>query len=251
MEFVLIPAGEFMMGSADSAEEVARKTNSITAQAEWFQDEHPQHLVRITKPFYIGKYEVTQEQWAVLMGKSRSTFMGATKPVEQISWDNCQDYIKALNKLGKGVFRLPTEAEWEYACRAGTATSFHFGETISTEQANYNGNYTYGDGRRGINNAETLGVGSFSPNAFGLYDMHGNVREWCEDWYAEDYYAKSPTDDPTGPESGGARVLRGGAWSYLARDLRSANRFWYPPTFQISSAGFRLVLLPESLRGEK
>jgi formylglycine-generating enzyme required for sulfatase activity len=228
MEMVFIPAGEFMMGSAFS--ETPRD-----------YDEGPEHRVKITKPFYLGKYEVTQGDWLKIMGSNPSHFKGNQRlPVERVSWDDCQEF---LSRAGDGL-RLPTEAQWEYACRVGTTTPFHFGNTISTEQANYDGNYPYGDGPKGVFREKTMPVGSFPPNAWGLYDMHGNVYEWCQDWYDEEYYEKSPEEDPVGPDGGGGRVLRGGSWnaSYGARLCRSANRGRRDPTYRHDSNGFRAAL---------
>jgi formylglycine-generating enzyme required for sulfatase activity len=246
LELVLIPAGEFQMGGDESPEEVARKSGGVPDNirktiADWCKNEHPQHKVRITKPFYMGKHEVTQEQWERVMGNNPCHFKGAKNPVEQISWNDTQEFIKKLNaRVGeKGAFGLPTEAEWEYACRAGTVTPFHTGDTISTAQANYNGNHTYGDGRKGEYRKKTIAVGSFAANAFGLYDMHGNVWEWCQDWYGK--YDAGAKDDPTGPATGDGRVLRGGSWYYYPRLCRSAGRAWIYPALRLLNYGFRLL----------
>ena len=232
LELVLIPAGEFMMGSPED-------------EGQRAGDEGPQHRVRITNPFYMSKYEVTQEQWERVMGNNPANFKGAKNPVEQVSWNDCQGFIKTLNGLGKevGTFSLPTEAEWEYACRAGTSTPFHTGETISTDEANYNGNYTYGNGRKGQYREKTVAVGSFAPNKFGLYDMHGNAWEWCEDWYAADYYKNSPKEDPPGPARGEGRVLRSGSRSCFPWYCRSSFRHMDWPSYRVNNgAGCRLVL---------
>jgi len=229
---VLIPAGEFEMGGDESPEEVVRKIGGVQTEpgwSLWFRNEQPHHRVRITRSFWIGKHEVTQEVWAKVMGDNPSHFKGARNPVERVSWEDCQEFLKKLNTLvprpaplpggeGEGMraeFRLPTEAQWEYACRAGTKTPFHFGETISTDQANYDGNYTYGKGRKGAYRQKTVEVGSFPANAWGLHDMHGNVLEWCSDRYADEYYRESPREDPSGPADDPdvyQRVLRGGSW---------------------------------------
>ena len=228
MELVLIPAGEFMMGSENGD-----------------SDEKPAHRVRITKPFYLGKYEVTQAQWQAVMGSNPSHFKGSGNlPVETVSWDDCQDFCRKLNDLlarrGEQVLvRLPTEAEWEYACRAGTTTPFHFGATISTDQANYDGNYTYGNGRKGEYRKKTVPVSSFSPNAWGLYNMHGNVWEWCQDRYGA--YPSGAQEDPTGPASGEYRVLRGGSWFSVPWFLRSAYRNRLRPDFRNINFGFRVA----------
>jgi formylglycine-generating enzyme required for sulfatase activity len=168
-------------------------------------DEKPQHRVRITKPFYLGKYLVTQEQWEAVMGNNPSHFKGPKNPVEQVSWDDCQQFLRqAQREVGVrgGKFQLPTEAQWEYACRAGSTTRYCFGDDESGL-----GEYAWYDKNSGN---KTHPVGEKKPNAWGLYDMHGNVWEWCQDWYDGGYYANSPTDDPTGP--GSNRVLRGGSW---------------------------------------
>ena len=195
MKLVLIPPGEFDMGSPDS---------DISASYR----EKPQHRVRITRPFYLGKYPVTQPQWEAVMGSNPSNVKGPKNPVETVSWDLCQLFLKKLNaKIAGhgGTFVLPTEAQWEYACRAGTTTKFYCGddEALLTEYAWYKANG--GD--------KTHPVGEKMPNPWGLYDMSGNVWQWCQDWYDERYYANSPTDDPAGPSGGLARVDRGGGCS--------------------------------------
>ena len=218
MEMVLIPAGEFLMGSPDSA------------------FEKPQHRVRITKPFYLGKYPVRQWQWTVVMGNYPSHFRGRNNPVEWVTWDDCQQFLDKLNADSHaegGKFQLPTEAQWEYACRAGSTTRYCFGD--DEDQL---GEYAwYGGKLRRI----THPVGTKKPNAWGLYDMHGNVSEWCQDWYAKDYYAKSVTDDPTGPTSGLRRVHRGGGWDSLAKFCRSASRASDEPGSRGIDRGFRVA----------
>ncbi|MGO8703252.1 MAG: formylglycine-generating enzyme family protein [Candidatus Brocadiia bacterium] len=245
MKLVLIPAGEFKMGGDEPPEQVARKSAGEEAKAEWFQNEQPQHRVKITKPFYMGVYVVTQAQYEAVMGENPSNFQGERNPVEQVSWDDAMEFCKKLSAKTGQTIRLPTEAEWEYACRAGTTTPFNTGETISTDQANYDGTSAYGNGRKGECRGKTVAVGSFAANGFGLYDMHGNVWEWCQDWYDEGYYKNSPTDDPPGPEKGEMRVLRGGSWLDLPRRCRSANRFGYGPSFRHDYVfGFRVVCAP-------
>ncbi|MFP6693880.1 MAG: formylglycine-generating enzyme family protein [Pirellulales bacterium] len=252
LEFVLIPAGEFMMGSPKS--ELKRS------------DDETQHLVRITKPFYFQKTEFTQAAYVILrkrgnrFAKNDSRYVDWRHPVEQASWDDAhQNIIADLNQRGVGAFTLPTEAEWEYACRAGTTTPFHLGGTISNDTANYNGYRVEENGEtfyhtggqlpwgNGAGNKtfrqKPTPVGIFPANAFGLRDMHGNVWEWCQDWYGEDYYANSPQDDPTGPKEGNRRVVRGGAWGISAVwDLRSASRKSFPQDRRGSAGGYRLVL---------
>jgi formylglycine-generating enzyme required for sulfatase activity len=227
LELVLIPAGKFMMGSPKGEEE--RGSNET------------QHEVTISRPFHMGKYEVTQEQYEQIIGKNPSHFRGAKNPVECVSWDDAQEFCKKLSqKTGKAV-SLPTEAQWEYACRAGTTTRFHTGETISTDQANYDGDEAYGNGQKGEYRKKTVAVGSFKPNAWGLYDMHGNVWEWCQDWYGE--YPKGAVRDPDGPCNGTWRVLRGGAWYDYSRFCRSAYRSWYDSENRTDYLGFRVVVV--------
>src|SRR4029077_17171790 len=157
-------------------------------------------------------YTVTQEQWQTLMGNNPSLFKGEKNlPVETVSWNDCQKFVKKLREKDKKAYRLPSEAEWEYACRAGTTTAFHFGETISTDQANYNGNFTYGNGKKGTFRDKTTPVGNFPANAWGLHDMHGNVLEWCQDWH--DDYPEKDVVDPKGSDEGNQRMLRGGTWN--------------------------------------
>jgi len=226
LEMVLIPAGEFLMGSPDSDKDA-------------FPGEKAQHRVRITKPFYLGKYLVTQEQWETVVGSNPSSFKGQKNPVERLSWDDCQEFLEKLNaKAGKqgGTFVLPSEAQWEYACRAGSTTKYCFGD----DEARL-GDYAW----YGKNSGDTTHpVGEKKPNGWGLYDMHGNVWEWCQDWYEDRYYAKSPTDDPTGPTSGLSRVIRGGGWNNPAEICRSAIRSGGVPGFAQWNAGFRVCRVP-------
>jgi len=220
MRLVLIPAGRFMMGSP--ATEAGRSGN-----------EGPQHEVTISKPFYMGVFEVTQEQYEQIMGVNPSYFKGAKNPVEQVSWDDAVEFCEKLSaRTGKKVM-LPTEAQWEYACRAGTTTAFHTGDALKPGQANAAFPSNPGVWDRimawlgmssGQNTIQTTPASSFPPNGFGLYDMHGNVWEWCSDWYGEDYYANSPKTDPRGPDSGSYRVLRGGGWGLSPLYCRSACR---------------------------
>jgi formylglycine-generating enzyme required for sulfatase activity len=230
LEMVLIPAGSFMMGSPDSEKD---RSN----------DEGPQHRVTISKPFYMGKFEVTQAQWQAVMGSNPSNFKNCDNcPVERVSWNDAQEFIKKLNALNDGfTYRLPSEAEWEYACRAGTTTAFSFGDSLSSTQANFNGNYPYGNAPKGEYKGKTTPVGNYQPNAFGLYDMHGNVWEWCQDWYDENYYKNSPSTDPKGPSAGSFRVLRGGGWYDFARLCRPAIRDRGTPDDRYYFLGFRLI----------
>ena len=221
-------------------------------------DEGPQHEVTISRPFYLGIHPVTQEQYQGVMGANPSYFSpqglgsyaigGLGKyakkldtrsfPVEEASWNDAVTFCRKLSELPEEkrrgrVYRLPTEAEWEYACRGGahSSTPFYFGNSLSSAQANF-----------GRQVGRTTTVGSYPANAFGLHDMHGNVCELCQDWYAVDYYANSPKKDPQDPSSGQDRVRRGGSCSAGARDCRSASRFWMPPDYRHSSTGFRVAL---------
>jgi formylglycine-generating enzyme required for sulfatase activity len=174
------------------------------------------------------------------MGNTPSNFKGDTLPVETVSWDDCQEFVEELGRKTGKRFVLPTEAEWEHAARAGTTTPFHFGETISTDQANYDGNSAYGKGSKGVYRKTTTPVGSFPPNAWGLFDMHGNVWEWCEDWYGP--YASGDIKDPQGGRKGTARVLRGGSWIGGPLMCRSAFRRGDEPGDRYFLFGCRVLL---------
>ncbi len=238
-EMVVLPAGEFLMGSPASEE-------------GRYDDEGPQHRVTIAKPFAVGKYEVTFAEWDVCRragGCSHNPepddegWGRVNRPVINTNWNDAQKYVQWLSrKTGKG-YRLLSESEWEYAARAGTTTPFHFGDTISTGQANYDGDEVYGSGRRGVNRERTVVVGSFPANSFGLYDMHGNVWEWMEDcWHAN--YVGAPADGSawtSGCDINDARVLRGGSWSGEPESLRSVYRTWNPTGNRDNNVGFRVA----------
>jgi formylglycine-generating enzyme required for sulfatase activity len=259
MKLARIPAGKFLMGSP--ASEAERNDNEL------------QHEVEIGRPFWMGIYEVTQAEYAKLMGPSRAE--GAKNhnqinpgsrfhakaggspdhPAENMFWRHAVEYCKRLSavpeekKAGR-VYRLPTEAEWEYACRAGTSTPFYFGLSLDSKLANFNGAFPYGTADRGPYLRQTSKVGSYKPNAWGLYDMHGNVQEWCGDYYDPNYYKNSPKKDPKGPEKGVLstdyhndfyRVVRGGSWLDEARACRSAYRFRAMPHDGYQIIGFRVV----------
>ncbi len=228
-QMVQIKGGTFMMGSPTSEPERYNKET--------------QHQVTLSD-FKIGKYEVTQAQWQAVMGSNPSNFKDCDNcPVENVSWEDIQEFLKKLNEKyppsgGRGLYRLPTEAEWEYACRTGTSTPFHTGNNLTTEQANYNG-FPYNGNPEGQYREKTTPVGSFSPNAWGLYDMHGNVWEWCSDWYGA--YPSGAQTNPQGPATGSLRVLRGGSWVDYARFCRSAFRHYNSPSFRGYFYGFRLA----------
>jgi len=186
--------------------------------------------------------EVTQGQWKAVMRNNPSEFKdcGDDCPVEQVSWDDVQKFIKNLNQTEKKEYRLPTEAEWEYACRAGTDTPFAFGKCLSTDQANYDGHHPLSGCTEGKYRKKTVPVASFAPNKWGLYDMHGNLWEWCQDWYAD--YPSGSVTDPMGPTSGSCYVFRGGSWLINAESCRSARRLGFLPEVRYTILGFRLVL---------
>jgi RNA polymerase sigma factor (sigma-70 family) len=232
MKFVWIPPGNFLMGTPKGEE-----------RGQIVHDE-TQHKVTLTKGFYMGVYPVTQEQWQEVMGANPSQFKGEKNlPVEMVSWNDCEEFIEKLRERDKKPYRLPTEAEREYSCRAGTTTPFNFGDTISTDQANYDGSGTYGRGKQGANREKTTPVGSFPANAWGLYDMHGNVVQWCQDWLGD--YPKDDVVDPQGPETGKARLVRGGSWYGHPQYLRSAFRYAFEPDFRHGRVGLRVCFCPE------
>ncbi len=227
LELIEIPGGSFMMGSPED---------------EGDNSEKPQHKVTI-QPFFMGKFQVTQAQWQIVMGNNPARFQDSPlHPVERVSWEEAVEFCDRLSQKTGKEYRLPTEAEWEYACRAGTTTPFHFGETISTELANYNGEATYGEGVKGEYRKQTTPVGYFKvANNFGLYDMHGNVFEWCEDDWHENYQ-DAPTDG-TAWLSGnsGTKVVRGGSWLDIPGNCRSAYRIDVTREDRYDVIGFRVV----------
>ncbi len=232
MEFALIPAGQFMMGSP--LHEPGRDMDERL------------HRVTLTRPFYFQTTEVTQRQWQKVMGYNPSQFKkcGDDCPVETVSWNEVQEFISKLNQLeGTKAYRLPTEAEWEYACRAGTETPFYTGTCISTDQANFNGKRPMPVCLAGEYRDKTVPVRSFAPNSWGLYEMHGNVWEWCQDPYWKKYPKESVTD-PTGPSSGVIKVLRGGSWYSRQHLIRSAFRRQDIPDYRSHAIGFRVAKSP-------
>lgn len=214
---------------------------SPEAEAERDKDESPQHEVKVPG-FFMGKYEITQAQYQAIMGSNSSNFKGEKRPVESVSWDDAVEFCKKLSQKTGKIYRLPSEAEWEYACRAGTKTPFYFGETITTDLVNYNGDYPYGSAPKGEYRQQTTDVGKFSPNSFGLYDMHGNVYEWCQDVY-NDNYQNAPKDGSawlTGKDNN-MKLLRGGSWILSAWNCRSANRLDSAHARRDYDVGFRVV----------
>ena len=223
--FRWMPPGRFFMGSPKDEPERS--------------DRELQHEVELTQGFWLGDTACTQALWEAVMGENPSRFIGPERPVENVSWFDCQEFIARVNKeLPVLNPRLPTEAQWEYACRAGTTTPFWFGETVTPEQVNYNGKYPYADAEKGIYRQQTVEVRTLEPNGWGLYETHGNVWEWCSDWYGE--YEEGLAVDPQGPAKGGNRVLRGGSWVKEARNCRSAARGAINPGLRSIGAGFRL-----------
>jgi formylglycine-generating enzyme required for sulfatase activity len=246
LEMVMIPSGSFIMGSPETE--------------EGSTDERPQHQVTI-KAFCLGKYQVTQAQWKAVAAFPQvnkelkldpSRFKGDNRPVEQVSWEDAVEFCDRLSIHTKRQYRLPSEAEWEYACRSGTTTPFHFGQTITTDLANYRGtdneeykwSGSYGQGPKGVYREETTAVGSFGvANNFGLYDMHGNVWEWCQDdWHSD--YEGAPTDGSawlSSEESSDRKLLRGGSWPDNPEDCRSAYRGFIILGLGNDHLGFRVV----------
>ena len=251
MKLVLIPPGKFQMGSP-----------STEAGAD---SDEQQHLVKVTKPFCIGAHEVTQAEFQRVMGRNPSNFCAEATgkvsvrgidtnrfPVERVSWKTAGEFCEKLSSMSDErssgrTYRLPTEAEWEFACRAGTDTPFHFGAQLNGNEANCRGDRPYGTSETGPRVNRTARVGSYTPNAFGLYDMHGNVWEWCSDWYDGQYYLAAPMDNPTGPSKREYRVARGGSWLNEGAICRSAMRNYVDWFKRDNGVGFRVVaILPDS-----
>lgn len=239
MDLVWIPAGEFQMGVDDGS-----------------GDEAPVHAVTLTTGFWMGRHEVTQAQWERVMGRNPAYFPEPTRPVESVSWEDCRDFLKALNKTVAAQVppgaraRFPTEAEWVYACRAGTRTAFWFGDDAGQlsrygnfADADETENLSWRDARQRDGFAGTAPVGSFPPNPWGLHDMHGNVWEWCSDWYGP--YPSNAVVNPKGPSAGHRRVIRGGGWGVTAEDCRSANRYRFKPEMLGGNVGLRVVVSTE------
>jgi formylglycine-generating enzyme required for sulfatase activity len=288
MKLTLIPSGEFMMGSNECAEQTKtffNKTYDEDLQtADRFKDEHPWHLVQILQPFYLGTYHVTRGQFRQFVADTHfktdaekddnpgadgwnpdkkkfdfnvkyswrdAGFLQTDEhPVVNVSWNDAVAFCQWLSKKGSKTYRLPTEAEWEYACRAGTTTHYYSGDDPETlakvanvRDATYKAKFPYATSTIKASDGYvfTSPVGSFQPNAFGLHDMLGNVRQWCSDWYESGYYATSSVDDPAGPDSGDLRVLRGGSWYFWPSLTRSATRYGLAPTVRNGDTGFRVA----------
>lgn len=244
--FVLAPAGSFEMGSPPA--EVGHRTN-----------EGPAREVVVGKPFYLAATPVTQREFLLVTGRNPAKFHadnggGPDHPVEMVSWDDAARFCLYLSespeeKAAGRTYRLPTEAEWEYACRAGKAgTPFGHGPALAAHHANFAAEHPYGDAASGGSIGRTTPVTQFPANAWGLHDMHGNVWEWCADWYSESYYRQSPTRDPAGPPAGRFRVLRGGAWKNQGAACRAAYRNALAPHTRDSATGFRVVLVLDEQR---
>jgi formylglycine-generating enzyme required for sulfatase activity len=269
LELVRVNPGTFHMGAAEDEIQTIVRTVKGKDRGD-FEDEFPQRAVKLTQPFYISRYTVTQEQYASVTGKKPSQFSeeGELKelvkgldtsrfPVENVSWLDAQAYCRRLNdryldKLPEVLrkanysFHLPTEAQWEYACRAKTTSPFHFGDMLNGKQANCDGNYPFGGDEKGPYLRRTEKVGSYELNDWGLYDMHGNVWQWCEDAYDPDFYLKGGDRDPLNAGNfGDPRVLRGGCYNDEAWQCRSARRFRSAPDSRDATVSFRVVLRVE------
>ncbi|WP_422615651.1 SUMF1/EgtB/PvdO family nonheme iron enzyme [Nodularia spumigena] len=237
LDMVKIPGGKFLMGSPEN-------------EPKRFENESPQHSVTI-QPFFTGKFTITQAQWAAVaafdkvkidLNPDPSNFKGANRPVESVSWNHAVEFCARISQKTGKTYRLPSEAEWEYACRAGTTTPFYFGETLTTDLANYDGNYTYGSAPKGEYRKQTTDVGKFSANPFGLYDMCGNIWEWCQDeWHKN--YDNAPADARVWlvKNDNPFRLLRGGSWYDFPGDCRSAYRNNLYPDLAYGTFGFRVV----------
>jgi formylglycine-generating enzyme required for sulfatase activity len=264
LTMVEIPAGTFLMGSPPGEEgrDVYASFDSDLKKSLGIEGRDAEAQRRVTVPaFRIARFPITQAQWKLVaklekiereLDADPSNFKGPERPVENVSWQDAIEFCRRLSKLTKRNYTLPSEAQWEYACRAGTITPFHFGETLIAELANYDGNYTYGQGPQGVFRERTTNVGSFPANAWGLQDMHGNVWEWCLDrWHPS--LAKAPTDGSAWQEPApelakqyqDCRLLRGGSWSSDPGYCRSACRYVNPPGNQHFDVGFRVCCLPQ------
>jgi formylglycine-generating enzyme required for sulfatase activity len=269
MEFVWIPPGEFWMGQTEEETKLLIEEAGEEKYRRFFAREFPRHRVRLTRGFYLqttpvtvaqwrafheatgyrteaergdGAYGWTGSQWKKQKGvvwKTPGFSQVGDHPVTCISWNDAAEFLEWIGKREREDYRLPTEAEWEYACRAGTETPFWTGKCLSTDEANYSGNFPLKGCSIGKWRESTTSVKFFPPNPWGLHDMHGNVLEWCRDWFGD--YPDGPITDPTGPESGAFRVLRGGAWFLFAGFCRAAYRRGFSPGVRLNYLGFRLL----------
>jgi uncharacterized protein (TIGR02996 family) len=235
MEFALIAPGQFWMGSPEK-------------EKHRYADEGPCRVVTLTTPYYLGRHLVTQGQYQRVMDENPSHFTGDERlPVDRVSWDNATEFCRRLSsqareKRAKRRYRLPTEAEWENACRAGTTTPFFYGRDLTSAVANFDGTRPYGTRRKGVYLEKTTPVGIYPPNAWGLYDVHGNLWEWCQDYFDREFYQNGPAVDPMGPEEGEDRVLRGGSFYYIGASCRSAIRLDRTPESRSNLDGFRVLM---------
>ncbi len=227
LEMIAIPGDTFRMGSP---------------QHQGYDDERPLHVVKVPS-FFMTRYLITQAQWrAVMSALPPCRFTGPQRPVENVSWQQSHAFCERLSKRSQRTYRLPSEAEWEYACRAGSSTPFHCGPTVTTELANYNGEFTFLDERKGVYRHHTTDVGSFPPNAFGLCDMHGNLWEWCADAWHDDYIGAPMDGRPWESSAFAYRVVRGGSWHDTPQVCRSAVRLKCEASAGDEITGFRVVL---------
>lgn len=223
-----IAPGSFLMGSPEDEPE------------RWAESERPQHRVTLSG-YWLADTACTQELWQAVMGNNPAEFKDASRnPVERVSWEDCWVFFENLNQLTPNLLAgFPTEAHWEYACRAGTTTPFSFGANITPEQVNYDGNFPYAGGKKGLYRRKTVPVASLPPNPWGLFEIHGNVLEWCSDWFGP--YLVEPSVDPEGPGKGESRVLRGGSWFHNARYACSVSRYVAHPGFRSPFIGLRVA----------
>lgn len=242
MKFVKIEGGCFQMGQNPTEQRYLKRDSANENFEKYFADELPQHKVCVEE-FWMGSHEVTQGEWQKVMEFNPAVFQdGENYPVEMVSWDDAQNFLTKFNLLNNtSQFRLPSEAEWEYAARAGTTSIYNTGDAIKSTEANFNGTFPFGLNLRDEYRKSTMPVGSFPANAFGLYDMHGNVWEWCNDWYNPDYYKQEIIQNPPGPEASQMKVLRGGSWFRYSAHIRSATRYKNKQSGQYADTGFRVV----------
>ena len=233
IDFVWIPEGTFQMGCPTAPDDLAARFGGV--RAWYFESEQPVHAINITKGFWLSQSEITQDQWKSIMdGANPSEYQGDELPVDSITWTEAQDFVARLSSGKDGTFRLPTEAEWEYACRAGTTADYSFGSDNPSQLKDHAWFWDNSD-------YKTHAPMGKRPNNWGVYDMTGNVFEWCQDYYSETYYSESPGDDPQGPAEGKYRVRRGGAFAREDFKCRSPFRTWNGPENRLSDTGLRIV----------